>query len=100
MVLLWSVSVVGTWETLKWAVRCVCAGRKTAESCAQTEVLPAVNHHPLPDSVKPLSRVLFALWRADVSIPTELSSEEVQHEFFGFVGAYLRSVNEGEDSSD
>ena len=99
MVPLWSVSVVGIWEILKWAVRRVCARRKTAESYAQTQALPAVNH-PLPDSVKPLPRILFALCRADESIPTELYSEEVQHEFFGLVGTYLRRISEGEDSSD
>ena len=73
--------------------------KQTAESGTQTEVLPVV-HHPLPEGVKPLSRVLYALWRADLSILIELYPEEVQYDFHSLVGAHLCRLNDGEDSSE
>ena len=87
------------WETLKWAVCFVGLKKQAAESGTQTEVLPVV-HHPLPEGVKPLSRVLYALWRADLSIPIELYPEEVQYDFHSLVGAHLCRLNDGEDSSE
>ena len=93
------IGVVTIWETCKWAVRRFLLYQKTAESHAQTDDLP-IAQNPLPENVEPLSRILFALWRADLDVPTELYPEEVQQEFFGFLGSHLRRLEQGEDSSD
>ena len=96
--LLGSVTIL-IWETFKWAVRRFLISKKTAESQTQTEALPVIQH-PIPEAAQPLARILFALWRADLSIPIELYEEDTQHEFFGYVGTYLQRLEEGSGSSD
>ena len=93
------LGVVVIWESTKLAVRRMCCSRKAALSQAQTDDLPEVLH-PLPSRVQPLPRILFSLWRANLDVPIELYPEEVQQEYFGLLGSYLRRQAQGEDSSD
>ena len=80
-------------------MRRVLVSKKTAESVTQTDDFPLLQH-PIPESVRPLSGILFALWKADLSVPIELYSDQVQHEYFGYLGNHLRRMSEGDDLSD
>ena len=99
LVLLGCIILVLVWETFKWAVRRVLVSKKTAESATQTDDFPLLQH-PIPESVRPLSGILFALWKADLSVPIELYSDQVQHEYFGYLGNHLQRMSEGDDLSD
>ena len=95
----WVISTILVWEFLKWAVcRTVCRRTKRAAE-SQTEAELAIVH-PIPEGVPNRANILYCLWRAGLSCDVQLYPEEVQDEFFGFVGSYQVGVYRDEDSSE
>ena len=97
VLIVFAVATISVWETFKWVLRQGRAGRKTAES--QTEGMNIVPL-PLASGVPFRSKILFSLWRAGYSIDMEPYPATVQEEFHSMVGAYLRRLESGTDSSE
>ena len=93
-----ALAVVALWETLK-QVWCWFCRRNSSVAATQTFGLEYVPM-PLMDGMPNRAGILYSLWRSGHSPSVEEYPPDVQEEYYGYVGAYLRRQADEEASSE